>query len=662
MRHSIAAAGAGRIGRAGQAARLFAIRMLCLLAALVALAAGVPAAAQTMTTYTSPTDGTVSFAATPCNNPLVRNFTVSDTFTVTDIDLGVFVEHNNRGDLRMILQSPAGTRVQVVNGNNAAITGNNFNVRLNDSATTTVNTDSATSNHSTTAPPPFANNFKPNNLLSAFHGQSSNGTWRLEICDTISATNGTFRHAELYLYRDHADLSLAKGASSTTPTSGSNVTFTLTLTNSSSSWATASNVQVTDLLPAGFSFVSYAGYGTYDSTTGVWLVTSIAPNQSRALTIVATVTASQGAPLTNSAEVTSSPSYDPDSTPGNNSTAEDDDASVNLTVSGTRVAGTPPNLTCPAGTLLFDWDGRSWTAGSTNNNLTLTGLGSINFALTNPGSWLNQLGGNNPRLTNQVTGGITPAQLALAESVDLPSQSAVVTTVITLPNIVSGLRFRIFDVDFGSAQFADRVKVTGSLGGSPVIPTLTNGISNYVIGNQAFGDASNSETSSNGNVWITFTSAVDTITIEYGNHSTAPANPGTQWIVIHDITFCTPHADLTVTKTSSVVSDPLRGTTNPLAIPGATLRYCVLITNAGPSNASVVNGVDLVPASSTYVPDSMLSGTSCAGAATAEDDNSSGGDESNPMGASASGSTLTMVAPALSTGSSIALVYNATVN
>jgi uncharacterized repeat protein (TIGR01451 family) len=642
--------------------RFFAARLLCLLAAMVAFLAAGPAFAQTMATYTSPTDGTVSFSATPCSNPLVRNFTVSDNFTVANIDLGIYVEHNNRGDLRMILQSPAGTRVQVVNGNNASITGNNFNVRLDDGASQTVNTDSTTSNHSTTAPPPFANTFRPNNALSTFHGESSNGTWRLEICDMFSSTNGNFRHAELYLYRDYADLQLSKSVNNASPASGSSVTFTLTLTNNSASWGTATNVEVTDLLPAGLSFSSYSGYGTYTAGTGVWQVPSIAPNQSRALTITATVTASAGAPLTNSAEVTSSPLPDPDSTPGNASTSEDDDASASLTVSGTRTAGTLPSLSCPAGTLLFNWDTRSWTSGSTSNNYTLTGLGTVGFSIVNPGTWLNELGGQTPRLTNQATGGFTPAQLSLAESVNLANRTQVVTTTITLPNVVSGLQFRIFDVDFGASQFADRVRVTGTLAGSGVTPTLTNGVSNYVIGNQAFGDTSNTETSAGGNVGVTFSSPVDTITIEYGNHSAAPTDPGTQWITIHDITFCTPFADVSVTKTSTLLSDPIRGTTNPLMIPGATVRYCVLISNAGPSNAASVNGIDLIPSTTTYVPGSMLSGTTCAGAATAEDDNASGADESNPMGASVSGSTLTIVGPALNSGSAIALTYRATVN
>src|SRR5690606_39581921 len=67
--------------------------------------------------------------------------------------------------------------------------------------------------------------------------------------------------------------------------------------------------------------------------------------------------------------------------------------------------------------------------------------------------------------------------------------------------------------------------------------------------------------------------------IEYGNHSLAPANPGQQAITLHDITFCEPHANISVTNVSSVLSDPVRGTTNPVAIPGALVSYCILITD-----------------------------------------------------------------------------------
>lgn len=45
----------------------------------------------------------------------------------------------------------------------------------------------------------------------------------------------------------------------------------------------------------------------------------------------------------------------------------------------------------------------------------------------------------------------------------------------------------------------------------------------------------------------------------------------------------TANATLAITKTSSMVSDPYRGTTNPLSIPGAVVRYTIQISNSGAS-------------------------------------------------------------------------------
>ncbi len=47
-------------------------------------------------------------------------------------------------------------------------------------------------------------------------------------------------------------------------------------------------------------------------------------------------------------------------------------------------------------------------------------------------------------------------------------------------------------------------------------------------------------------------------------------------------------ADVSVTKSSIVVSDPVNGTTNPKAIPGAVIRYCIAVDNAG-SGATATN-------------------------------------------------------------------------
>jgi len=65
------------------------------------------------------------------------------------------------------------------------------------------------------------------------------------------------------------DLELSKTVDNDTPATGSNVVYTLTLTNDGSLEATS--VQVSDLLPAGLSFISAApSQGSYDAITGIW--------------------------------------------------------------------------------------------------------------------------------------------------------------------------------------------------------------------------------------------------------------------------------------------------------------------------------------------------------------------------------------------------------
>jgi uncharacterized repeat protein (TIGR01451 family) len=125
---------------------------------------------------------------------------------------------------------------------------------------------------------------------------------------------------------------------------------------------------------------------------------------------------------------------------------------------------------------------------------------------------------------------------------------------------------------------------------------------------------------------------------------------------------------MAVTKSSSVISDGV-SVTNPKAIPGAVIQYCVLITNNGKAaaphatiNQTVIAPTDTLPSSETYVPSSMFSGTTCAGATTAEDDGNAGADESDPFGMAISGSTITGNAPTLAPGATFAMVFRATIN
>ena len=399
-----------------------------------------------------------------------------------------------------------------------------------------------------------------------------------------------------------ADLSLTKTVVGPVPVQGGAVTYRLTLTNNSTSVETANNIGVRETFPSQFTFSSASGTGAFNSSTRIWSVASLAPGASISLTITGTVSASSGTTITNTAEVIASSAVDPDSTPNNGVTSEDDYASASFVVASGRVAGVAPILNCPNGSTFFDWDASSvsWAAGSTNNSYTLGTFGQIGFTVSNPGAYIDsaEFGGRSPTLQNTFTGGLSPAQRNLAVVVNQTSRSNSATIDITLPRGFEGVQFTLFDVDFAPNQFADRVTVTGSLSGTSVTPTLTNGNANYVNGNTAIGDFASDSDSGMGNVVVTFAGKIDRITISYGNHSTAPNDPGQQGIGLHDIQFCRPHTTLNVTKVSRVVADPVNGATNPKAIPGALVEYLISVTNTGsePADANSVIVRDDAPA------------------------------------------------------------------
>lgn len=125
-----------------------------------------------------------------------------------------------------------------------------------------------------------------------------------------------------------ADLFLTQSVNNANPTLDSNVVFTITVSNAGI--ASTSGVQVKDLLPSGLAYVSDTGAGAYNKTSGIWAISgTLASGDSRTLTITAKVSAL--GIRTNWAEVWRSAESDPDSTPGNGSTTEDDDAGATIT-------------------------------------------------------------------------------------------------------------------------------------------------------------------------------------------------------------------------------------------------------------------------------------------------------------------------------------------
>ena len=111
-----------------------------------------------------------------------------------------------------------------------------------------------------------------------------------------------------------ADLSLTKVVDNAIPKVGQNISYTLTINNDGP--AVATGVQVTDVLPAGLSYVSDNSATT--STTfasNIWDIGNITVGQTISLQITATVT-SAGV-IINTSEITQSNELDVDSTVNN---------------------------------------------------------------------------------------------------------------------------------------------------------------------------------------------------------------------------------------------------------------------------------------------------------------------------------------------------------
>lgn len=84
-----------------------------------------------------------------------------------------------------------------------------------------------------------------------------------------------------------ADLELSKTVDDAAPDVGDQITFTLTVDNAGI--GTATGVQVQDILPTGYTFVSAVGNGTYDENTGLWDIGDVPNGASASIDITVTV-------------------------------------------------------------------------------------------------------------------------------------------------------------------------------------------------------------------------------------------------------------------------------------------------------------------------------------------------------------------------------------
>jgi serine protease len=102
--------------------------------------------------------------------PTISTLTIGQNVAISDVNLQLEIYYPNTEELKIYLQSPAGTRVTLVNEFDT-FGDYFFSTRFDDEATIPIGSGS----------PPYSGSYRPIQSLSAFDGQGAAGTWRLVV-------------------------------------------------------------------------------------------------------------------------------------------------------------------------------------------------------------------------------------------------------------------------------------------------------------------------------------------------------------------------------------------------------------------------------------------------------------------------------------------------
>lgn len=129
-------------------------------------------------------------------------------------------------------------------------------------------------------------------------------------------------------------------------------------------------------------------------------------------------------------------------------------------------------------------------------------------------------------------------------------------------------------------------------------------------------------------------------------------------------------ATIALSKRSIVISDPVRGTSNPLAIPGAVVEYCIEVANTGSAAASGISFSDTLPTDVTWatITDQNfrvgggVAGIVCDDTGSIEDDDAVGADETDVNGGSQAAGVVSASIPTVAASTSATVKFRVTVN
>jgi large repetitive protein len=426
-----------------------------------------------------------------------------------------------------------------------------------------------------------------------------------------------------------ADLALTKAASNAAPRFGDNVSFTINVSNAGPD--DASGLQVRERLASGLEFVSAtASIGTYDAATGVWNVGAIAATQAATLTVTAKVISA--APIVNTAEVSASDQFDPNSTPNNARAGENDQASVTITPQAADLSVTksvdnpsPSNGSAVTYTVIVRNSGPS-----NATNVVVTDLlpGGLTFVSAAPsagtydpasGRWLVGTLSNNATATltligNYVANGLTVVNTATATSdlpdpnpadnvgtVSIPSTRADLSLTKTAstatPQYGDNVTFTVTLQNAGP-DLATAIVVRESLPAGLALVSATPSVGGYDANSGRWSVATLAANASATLTVVARVSSLQPVTnvaevVSAGNFdpNSTPNNNNAAENDQASVLITPQAADLSITKSVD----------NSAPANGATITYTITVSNAGPSAATAVNVTDRLPAGLTFV-------------------------------------------------------------
>ncbi|MFK8017821.1 MAG: hypothetical protein AB8G17_20525, partial [Gammaproteobacteria bacterium] len=253
----------------------------------------------------------------------------------------------------------------------------------------------------------------------------------------------------------------------------------------------------------------------------------------------------------------------------------------------------------------LDWDALTWTPEGNGNLSETYTVGNSPLTVTfsgNTGALDQDDGGGSspisPSINSQNTGGLIPVEDGLHIAADYPNQTDNAVTVTfdfsQYPGGVSNISFTMFDVD-ASGSFIDLAVVTAVNGSGTINPTnRITSIDNQLSGaNGIRGINPAGGTTSDGNATFEFSqTGITQLTVVYSNEI-GRANPGFQFVNLHDISFDAPVSDIGITKTASSLTPSI----------GTDITFTLDAINNGPDAAPDVIITDVLPAGYTYVSD-----------------------------------------------------------